>query len=339
MTAPYPLLFEPDFRDKPWGSRRLHDVLGKEVSPERPVGESWEVWSGSVVANGAWAGSSVDQLIGEQWQQIMGRQLANLQPRTFPLLFKFIDANEWLSVQVHPDDSYAQQHEGVYFGKTEAWYIVHADPGAEIIYGWKHALSRDDVARAVREDTIKQDLQFSVVAPGDVVPVPAGTVHALGSGIVLAEIQQNSDVTYRLYDWGRVGLDGKPRQLHIDQSLDTLDYSAASRQFRNADSIPAEGSQRRLALCRYFAMDLLDINGELALNLDGERFIILAALQGSSSIGYAGGEVALPSGTSALLPAALGKTRLRSPSGARLLALSVPRPDELAAMDDAQRVF
>lgn len=339
MPELYPLLFQPDFRDKPWGSRRLHDVLGKDVSPERPVGESWEVWSGVVIANGAWAGRTVDELLAEQWAPVMGSDLAAATPRTFPLLFKFIDANEWLSVQVHPDDAYARQHEGVPFGKTEAWYIVHADEGAEIIYGWKEAVSRDIVERAVRDDMIKQDLKFSVVRPGDVVVVPAGTVHALGSGIVLAEIQQNSDVTYRLYDWGRVGLDGKPRALHIDQSLDTLDYRAATRPFISAEATPADGAQRRLAACRYFAMDRYDVRGALPFALTGERFAIVATLGGSCTIRYTGGSVALAPGSTALLPAALGETTIESAEGAQLLVLTVPRDEELGAIKDAERLF
>ena len=339
MTQLYPLLFKPDFRDKPWGSRRLHDVLGKDVAPERPVGESWEVWSGAVIANGAWAGKTVDETLADTWADVMGSDLAALTPRTFPLLFKFIDANEWLSVQVHPDDSYARQHEGVPFGKTEAWYIVHADEGAEIIYGWKNAVNRDIVARAVREDTIKDDLKFSVVRPGDVVVVPAGTVHALGSGIVLAEIQQNSDVTYRLYDWGRVGLDGKPRELHVDQSLDTLDYHQATRTFISADLTHADGAVRHLAACRYFAMDRYDVQGARPFPLNGERFAIIATLQGSCTVRYAGGSVDLPPGTTALLPAALGDTALESDAGAQLLVVTVPREEELRALKDPERLF
>ena len=339
MTTLYPLLFEPHFSDKPWGSSRLHDVLGKEVSTERPVGESWELWSDSVIANGAWAGRTVDAVIAEHWEEVMGRQLADTKPHTFPLLFKFIDANEWLSVQVHPDDTYAQEHENVPFGKTEAWYIIHAEPGAQIIYGWNQAMTREEVARAVREDTIKDDLKFTEVAPGDVVPVPDGTVHALGSGIVLAEIQQNSDVTYRLYDWGRVGLDGKPRELHVDQSLDTLDYAQATRTFHNADALPPDDGWRRMAICQYFAMDLLDVQDSARLHLDGERFNIVATLRGSCTVSYSGGEVALPLGTTTLLPAALGDVTLTSQDSARLLIISVPRPDEIASTLDPQRVF
>lgn len=339
MTQLYPLLFKDDFRDKPWGSSRLHDVLKKDVSPERPVGESWEVWSGSVVANGPWAGRTLDDLLAEHWNDVMGQQLADVTPRTFPLLFKFIDANEWLSVQVHPDDQYAQQHEGVPFGKTEAWYIVHADPGAEIIYGWNKDLTRDQVAQAVQNDTIKGDLTFTVVRPGDVIPVPAGTVHALGSGIVIAEIQQNSDVTYRLYDWGRVGLDGKPRELHVEQSLDTLFYDKADRPFLNTDEVEATDGVRRMALCRYFTMDLIDLHGTRRLDLNGERFTLLAALAGDCTVRYTGGEVRLPAGTSALLPAALGATTLAADEETRLLAISIPQADELAAEGEPLRKF
>lgn len=339
MTHLYPLLLEADFRDKPWGSRRLHDVLKKDVAPERPVGESWEVWSGSVVANGPWAGRTVDDVIADHWDEVMGTQLAGVTPRTFPLLFKFIDANEWLSVQVHPDDTYAQEHENVPFGKTEAWYIVHADPGAEIIYGWNKDVSREQVADAVKHDTIKDDLAFAVVRTGDVVTVPAGTVHALGSGLVIAEIQQNSDVTYRLYDWGRVGLDGKPRELHVEQSLDTLFYNKVDPSFLNTDDVAAEGDTRRVAICRYFAMDVIDVHGSHDLALNGERFVILAALQGNATVRYGDSEIALAAGSSVLLPAALGDTTLHAPDGARLLALAVPRADEIAAMTDPRRAF
>jgi mannose-6-phosphate isomerase len=339
MPQLYPLLFEDDFRDKPWGSRRLHDLLKKNVSPDRPIGESWEIWSGSVIANGAWAGKSVDDVIAQHWDEVMGTRLAAASPRTFPLLYKFIDANEWLSVQVHPDDSYAQAHEGVPFGKTEAWYIVHADPGAQIIYGWNKELSREAVAAAIENDQIKQDLNFVEVKTGDIVRVPAGTVHALGSGLVIAEIQQNSDVTYRLYDWGRVGLDGKPRELHVNQSLDTLDYSAVQDGFLNSDDVEAVNGARRVAICRYFSMDIVDLEQPYQVDLNGERFLIVVVLRGGLKLAYPAGELDLKEGSSVLLPAALGKTVLSSADQARLLLVQVPDASELAAESDARKRF
>jgi mannose-6-phosphate isomerase len=156
---------------------------------------------------------------------------------------------------------------------------------------------------------------------------------------VLAEIQQDSDVTYRLYDWGRVGLDGKPRELHVDQSLDTLDYRAAARQFISADLTPADGPRRQLAACRYFSMERYDVRGALPFPLNGERFAIVATLQGACTIRYAGGSVELAPGTTALLPAALGDTTLDSPQGAQLLVLTVPREEELHAIKDPERLF
>jgi mannose-6-phosphate isomerase len=339
MPQLYPLLFEDDFYDKPWGSRRLHDLLKKNVSPDRPIGESWELWSGSVIANGAWAGQTIDAVIGEHWNEVMGERLADLTPRTFPLLYKFIDANEWLSVQVHPDDSYAQAHEGVPFGKTEAWYIVHADPGAQIIYGWNKELSREAVAAAIEQDQVKQDLNFVEVKTGDIVTVPAGTVHALGSGLVIAEIQQNSDVTYRLYDWGRVGLDGKPRALHITQSLDTLDYSAVQGGFLNSDDVEAVDGARRVAICDYFSMDIVDLDQPYEVALNGERFLIAVVLRGELRLSYPSGELELAEGTTVLLPAALGKTVLSSDNKARLLLVQIPDAAELAAESDPRKRF
>ena len=323
--ALYPLTFRPELKDKVWGGRRLGEVLGKQLPPDVPIGESWEAYGGSVVEDGALAGHSVDELVEEYGERLVGTTIAGLRDKPFPLLFKYIDASEFLSVQVHPDDSYAAEHTGYPYGKTEAWYIVHADPGAKIVHGWKRATTAEEVEAAVRENRLEELLEYVEVSPGDAVFVPAGTVHALGGQIVLGEIQQSSDTTYRLYDWGRMGFDGKPRELHVEESLRTLLYEETREHTVTPLRIEQGGATRTVLLaCRYFAAEVLEGSAPLELELDGERFELLSALPGDITLEWDGGSLVLGRGRTALLPAALGSWRASSPEGYKLLRMYPP---------------
>ena len=246
----YPLSFRPAFKDYIWGGRNLETKLGKELPPGI-VAESWEIAAHangqSHVATGPMAGRTLAAVL-EQWgEQLLG---SSVEHDTFPLLIKLLDANRWLSVQVHPDDNYAQEHADD-LGKTELWIILHAEPDAEIIYGLKAGVDRERLAQAAATGAIEPMLQRVPIRTGDAVYIPAGTVHALGPGAIVAEIQQNSDTTYRLYDWGRSGVDGNSRPLHVRQALDVTDWRIVEPAIAKPPILPSppNGCENRWQIC------------------------------------------------------------------------------------------
>ncbi len=220
----YPLLFEPSLHVKVWGGRQLARRLGKRLPTDEPYGESWEIFWRNRIANGLQRGKLLGQLIQEQSVALTGRANADAE---FPLLIKFIDAQDWLSVQVHPDNQLALALEGEPRGKTECWYIIAAAPDAQIIYGFSQPTDAETFRRAVAEGRAREYLQFVPVQAGDFIFVPAGTMHAIGAGVLLYELQQTSDTTYRVYDWDRLGLDGKPRPLHLEKALRCTHFDVA----------------------------------------------------------------------------------------------------------------
>src|SRR5258707_8321635 len=215
----YPLLFEPALYERVWGGHQLETHLGKALpagTSHEPVGESWEIYWKNRVANGALHGQTLGELITAYPEAMLGSHSADAE---FPLLIKFIDAQDWLSVQVHPDDELARELEGELRGKTECWYIIDAAPDAQIAYGFGQQIDADGFRQAIETGKAGEVMQYVKVAPGDFIYVPARTMHAIGPGILLYELQQTSDTTYRVYDWDRLGLDGKHRELHIDKSM------------------------------------------------------------------------------------------------------------------------
>jgi mannose-6-phosphate isomerase len=212
----YPLLFEPSLHEKVWGGRQLQTRLSKALPSSQPYGESWEIFWKNPVANGDLRGKTLGDLIPAYPQAMLGKKDANPE---YPLLIKFIDAQDWLSVQVHPGDVLAAELEGEPRGKTECWYIVDAQPGAQLVYGFSEQTDAAGFRKALESGRVKELLQYVDISPGDFIYVPAGTMHAIGPGILIYELQQTSDTTYRVYDWDRMGLDGKPRQLHVDKSM------------------------------------------------------------------------------------------------------------------------
>ncbi|MCA9061765.1 MAG: class I mannose-6-phosphate isomerase [Planctomycetaceae bacterium] len=216
-----PLVFEPILKRIRWGGRKLGTSLGKPIGDEADYAESWEIadhdQGTSVVASGPWQGRTLSDLLKTSGEELLGRQAGATQ---FPLLIKFLDANDWLSLQVHPDDRKARRYDPGENGKTEAWIIMEAAPDSRICCGLKAGVTREQLRDALVTNELEHLLHLIPVTAGDCVFVPAGTVHALGPGIVLAEIQQQSNLTFRLYDWGRMGTDGKPRPIHVEESLD-----------------------------------------------------------------------------------------------------------------------
>ena len=340
----YPLAFEPVFKDYIWGGRNLETKLGRALPPGT-VAESWEVAAHpngqTKVAAGPLSGYTLDALQARLGERLLGQAA---DAANFPLLIKLLDANRWLSVQVHPDDAYAREHAGE-LGKTELWIILHAEPGAELIYGLKDGVTREQFAQAAANGAIEHMLHHVSIRSGDAVYVPAGTVHALGPGAIVAEIQQNSDTTYRLYDWGRSGADGQSRPLHVQQALDVIDWRVVEPEIARPPvlsspdgwvreilsdlrTIGGAASDLRAAdgaatACPFFQVERLTGRpGAVWSDIcAGDAFQIWAALSGSATLHWAGAPVELRAVSWLLLPAALGAFELRSETDCTLLRI------------------
>lgn len=307
---PYPLKFKPEMKERIWGGRAL-EQFGLEL-PEGSIGEGWMIGdhpNGTTkVINGELAGKGLDEIrvaYGREWFGSSGFSEKNGR---FPLLIKLLDCNDDLSIQVHPTDSYDRLPEGE-LGKTEMWYILDAKPDAKIIYGLKDGIDRSSMEAAIAEGRIMETLQEVPVAAGDAFYIPAGTVHALCSGVVVAEIQQNSDTTYRLYDYGRPGLDGKLRELHIEDSLNVIAYEGAGAMQMSTDMAQA-GEWLTIASSPYFVVDKGIVAGPWALSVLPSSFVILVIADGEGSLGWDGGELSVKAGECFLLPANLGSYTL-----------------------------
>lgn len=223
----YPMLIEPRSVTTIWGGTALEERFGKHpLAGSSTIAESWEAYDGNTIANGELSGKTIAQT-----REVLGTALTgSLDPaKAYPVLTKLIDARDTLSVQVHPDDAYAMRVEHQPNGKTECWVVLEAEPGATIVLGWARGMSRDEYTSRVEDGTLGDVLRHVSAEPGDVFYLPAGTVHAIGAGIVLFEAQQTSDLTYRIFDWNRTGADGKPRELHVSKAADVLNYERATR--------------------------------------------------------------------------------------------------------------
>jgi mannose-6-phosphate isomerase len=276
----YPLRLEPQVKEIVWGGRWLAEELGRPApGPEARLGESWEAYSGSLVTNGPLAGRNLADLFNENATRYFGEK-SRSYPR-FPLLVKFIDARENLSVQVHPDNALAQQIENYPYGKTEFWYVMKAQPGAEICYGLNEtAQNLDQLEKAMSDLDLLRYLQKAPVKEGDVVYLPAGTVHALTKGIVVYELQQDTDITYRLYDWGRVG-----RQIHIEKGLKAIKLDHPNPQVTHPALAPKDGyAAARLVESEFFTADLYSVNDRAELQAKPDSFTLLSVLEGRGTL-------------------------------------------------------
>jgi mannose-6-phosphate isomerase len=324
--ARQPLRFEPILRRLIWGGRRLGTVLGKPIGEAADYAESWEISdykdAVSVVCEGPLAGTTLRELVRSQPEALMGRQLANR--RQFPLLVKFIDARETLSVQVHPDDEKGRRLANDN-GKTETWVIVDGEPGSLIYAGLKPGVTRDQFAAAIEAGSVEPLLHRFTPRPGDCILIEAGTVHAIGSGVLLAEIQQMSDATFRVDDWGRVGPDGKPRELHVAQALESTDFTRGPVDPLGPWPLPAEQGNHRdgLPWTPYFALERWTLTRPQVLG-DASRFTILMGLSGSAQVGHEPGRCRLEFGQTLLLPAALGPCPVEPEGEAMILTCVVP---------------
>jgi mannose-6-phosphate isomerase len=318
----YLLRFEPIFRRYLWGGRRLATMLGKAIGPETDYAESWEIvdhgQDQSVVRAGPLKGRTLGELAQEPRCGLAG---ASETLDRFPLLLKFLDCSRTLSVQVHPNDAQAAKLDPPDLGKTEAWVVLAAEPGSKIYAGLRSGVTYDELAAALAAGRCEECLHEFEPRVGDCVFIPAGTVHALGAGLVIVEIQQASDTTFRLFDWNRVDADGRPRALHVDQSLAVIDYERGPVAPQRPVAV-APGRERLLE-CDKFILDRIAVTQPTTIGGDG-RFHMLAVVGGAIDVtGDPLGEP-LAAGATALLPAAAGSAELRPRDNAVILDVYLP---------------
>ncbi|MXX71115.1 MAG: mannose-6-phosphate isomerase [Gemmatimonadetes bacterium] len=328
-----PLTFAPRLKDYLWGGRELERLFGREL-PDGVIAESWEV-SGhpagvSVVDRGPLAGRDLPGLVAEFGTRLVGRRGEAAAARgEFPLLVKLLDASHALSVQVHPDDDYAAANGLGEPGKTEMWYIVHAEPGARIIHGLTPATDRAALRHAVAEGRMQDCLNRVRVRPGDSILVPAGTVHGILSGVVLVEIQQCSDTTFRIHDWDRLAADGRPRELHAERALDAIHFGRTVPVPEAPTLAGSEDGVRRevIAHCDHFVVErlFLEAGARFTHELDRETFEIWGVLSGRATVEPADApSLALDRARFALLPATMGTFDVRAATDAVALRSYLP---------------
>jgi mannose-6-phosphate isomerase len=318
-VALYPLIFDPALYARPWGGTQLGQRLGKELTSDQPIGESWEIFWKNQVANGEYRGRTLGDLIKAYPEAITGDAEANEE---FPLLVKFLDSQDWLSVQVHPDDALAAQLEGQPRGKTECWYVIEAMPGAKIAYGLASAMTATTLREAIMLDRAKEVMQYVTVQAGDVIFVPAGTLHALGPGLLIYELQQTSDTTYRVYDWERMGLDGKPRELHLDKALACTHFEVQpTAKIAYQMTELAEGVEvAELVRGQYFALDKVKFSEVYQTDTQASAAHLVSAISGHVEWrSKSGSPQVFPQGTTALIPAGIGEYTLMPDGEAEVL--------------------
>ncbi len=297
----YPMRLQPTLHTRVWGGRRLAETLAKALPTADPYGESWELHDSSVVLNGAYSGHTLGDLTRDLGAQLIGTDFDPAQG--FPLLAKFLDAADWLSIQVHPNDAQAAELEGEPRGKTEAWVILEAEPDARLVIGIQPGTPHAQVAHAITTNTLESLVVYADVRAGDVLYIPAGTIHAIGPGLLIYEIQQSCDLTYRMYDWGRMGLDGQPRPLHIEKSL----------KVANLATLPAitHPIENPLVAGAYFITHRHELTPTAEPLETLGHFHALTCIHGDGEVHTSGGAVAFQRGETILIPAALGAYSLR----------------------------
>lgn len=307
----YPLTFKPILKERVWGGRKLEQLYHKPLPSKVPVGESWEISDRpgdvSVITNGPLAGKDLHWLVEHQPTELLGR--TPLQGERFPLLIKILDAEEKLSLQVHPPPASARQLGGE--PKTEMWYITHAHPGAELYVGLKRGVTRSEFEEKVRHGTVADCFQRLAARPGEAIFLPSGRVHAIGAGLVIFEIQQNSDTTYRVFDWNRVGLDGKPRALHIKEALASIDFNDFEPQPLVAETRTVGGVKvRMLVREKPFSVELFELDRAQEVRLPPNRMQILGTVTGKLQVGERDRGLVLDAGCFCLIPACLSEISL-----------------------------
>ena len=306
MKNLYPLKFTPIYKERIWGGDKLPSLLNKKYSIPH-CGESWEL-SGvqddiSVVSEGYLKGNNLEELVEVYMGELVGEKVYEQFGTEFPLLIKYIDANDRLSIQVHPDDELSGKRHGAY-GKTEMWYVLQADEGVELISGFNRTIDRNSYLTALQNDKLDNLLQYDPVKPGDVFFIPAGRVHAIGKGIVVAEIQQTSDVTYRIFDFNRVDSNGQSRELHTELALDAINFKHHKEGrtiYQSKLNDPVE-----LVKCKYFTTNLLQLTKEIERDFGKiDSFVIYLCFEGTCTLQWESESIMVQRGETILVPASI----------------------------------
>ncbi len=321
MNTLYPLKFKPLFREKIWGGQKIQTSLGINFSPHPNIGEAWMLSgvpdSQTIVNNGFLKGNELNEVLEVYMDDLVGERTFAKHKDQFPILIKFIDAGDWLSVQVHPDDILAAKRK-LGGGKTEMWYVLDAEPGAELISGFNRTINREFFLKCLKEKTLKNIMNYETVKKGDVFYIPAGRLHALGPGILLAEIQQTSDTTYRLYDWDRVDDQGKSREMHTELAMDAMDFTVPA-SYRTIYGQEVNHSVD-LVQSPYFHTSLIEFNLTMLKDYSAiDSFVIYICIEGSAEIGYASGKETISKGEVLLIPALLEKITLSPRPACKIL--------------------
>ena len=321
MNNLYPLKFKTIFKDKIWGGEKIKTFLGKDFSPLPNCGETWEI-SGvksdvSVIANGPLHGISLADLLADEKEKLVGNKVYERFGNDFPLLIKFIDANDDLSIQVHPNDELAKKRHNS-FGKTEMWYVLQADEGASLISGFSQNIDEAAYLEKFNSGNLSDVLNKEVAEAGDVFFLPAGRVHTIGKGLLIAEIQQTSDITYRIYDFDRVDDKGNKRELHVEEALAAIDYQfydSYKTQYQ-----PKKNEVVELVACKYFTTNVLDFTENIVKNYSYlDSFVIHICLDGSYILKYGIEELPVNIGDCILIPATTNKVELVTNTGFKIL--------------------
>jgi len=321
----YPLQFKPIFKGYIWGGTRLKTVLGKKTKIN-PCAESWEIscvpGNISVVSNGYLKGNNLQELIEVYMGDLVGDSIYELFGLEFPVLIKFIDALEDLSIQVHPNDRMAAERHGVY-GKTEMWYVMESGKDSSLIVGFNQKMDREKYIKAVNDKKLKDVMNLEKVESGDVFFIPAGRVHAIGKDILLAEIQQTSDLTYRIYDWDRVDASGKSRDLHTELAIEAIDYSLHDKYKTRYQKL-VQGTAE-LVKCQHFTTNLVCLEQYMEKNFQQlDSFVIYICTSGACSIRWgATGSLNIRKGDTVLIPAEMDEVRLIPSEPAELLEVYI----------------
>ncbi len=298
----YPLQFKPILKDRIWGGTKLKTYLNKPITSEI-TGESWEISTVendvSIIANGIFKEKTLNEIITEFPEKILGTKVYEQFGEQFPLLFKFLDAREDLSIQVHPNDELAAKRHNS-FGKTEMWYVMQADENARLIVGFKEKSSPNEYLKNLENKTIIEILDTKKVKKGDVFFLETGTVHAIGAGTVIAEIQQTSDITYRLYDFDRIDNQGNKRELHVDLALDAINYTVVDAQ---KEYSKVKNASNEMVSCPYFTTNFIPLDGKIEVRKDKKSFTVYMCVEGHFELKYKGGSYNYKTGDTILIPA------------------------------------
>ncbi len=322
----YPLKFASNLHEKIWGGQKLEKIFSKKAEELKNIGESWELSAHSsnpsVVINGEWKGQNLIELVEQHKEQLVGKKVYEKYQNDFPLLFKFIDANDDLSIQVHPNDEQSQKRHNS-FGKTEMWYVLDAEPNAFLIVGFDKKCSKEKYLEALEKGEVEQLLRKVPVKKGDVFFIHAGLVHAIGKGVLIAEIQESSDITYRIFDYNRKDDNGNERELHTQQAIDVIDFTTSEKAKIQYE--PKANESVNIVTCDHFKTNLLIINQPKEIhNPKAESFIVYMCLNGNVEVESNDTKVVVNAGETVMLPASVQLFTITPTKEVTLLEVTIP---------------